>query len=128
MGLLTDKTAAVTGGSSGIGLATAQRFVDEGATVIITGRCRTELDAAATKLGSHAHGHAPLPQRPRISERPIFGDHFPDQATWPITMKLVSAPVIPMTITSKGSSVWNKPIFASALSIPICRSLAAGRF
>lgn len=55
MGLLTDKTAVVTGGSSGIGLATAQRFIDEGATVIITGRRRAELDAAAAKLGSHAH-------------------------------------------------------------------------
>ena len=44
MGLLTDKTAVVTGGSSGIGLATAQRFIDEGATVIITGRRRAELD------------------------------------------------------------------------------------
>lgn len=55
MGLLTDKTAVVTGGSSGIGLATAQRFVDEGATVIITGRRRAELDGAAAKLGSRAH-------------------------------------------------------------------------
>jgi NAD(P)-dependent dehydrogenase (short-subunit alcohol dehydrogenase family) len=57
-GLLADKTAVVTGGSSGIGLATAQRFVDEGATVIITGRRRAELDAAATRLGSHAHAVA----------------------------------------------------------------------
>ena len=55
MGLLTDKTAVVTGGSSGIGLATAQRFIDEGATVIITGRRRAELDAAVAQLGSHAH-------------------------------------------------------------------------
>ncbi len=47
MGLLADKTAVVTGASSGIGLATAQRFVDEGATVIITGRRRAELDAAS---------------------------------------------------------------------------------
>ena len=51
MGLLTDKTAVVTGGSSGIGLATAQRFIDEGATVIITGRRRAELDAATAQLG-----------------------------------------------------------------------------
>jgi NAD(P)-dependent dehydrogenase (short-subunit alcohol dehydrogenase family) len=55
MGLLNDKTAVVTGGSSGIGFATAQRFIDEGATVIVTGRGRTELDAAAAQLGSHAH-------------------------------------------------------------------------
>ena len=49
MGLLTDKTAVVTGGSSGIGLATAQRFIDEGATVIVTGRRRAELDAEQFK-------------------------------------------------------------------------------
>jgi NAD(P)-dependent dehydrogenase (short-subunit alcohol dehydrogenase family) len=55
MGLLTDKTAVVTGGSSGIGLAAAQRFIDEGATVIITGRRRAELDSAAAQFGSHAH-------------------------------------------------------------------------
>ena len=55
MGLITDKTAVVTGGSSGIGLATAQRFIDEGATVIITGRRRAELDSAASQLGSQAH-------------------------------------------------------------------------
>lgn len=46
------KTAVVTGGSTGIGLATAQRFVDEGAHVFITGRRQVELDAAATSLGS----------------------------------------------------------------------------
>jgi NAD(P)-dependent dehydrogenase (short-subunit alcohol dehydrogenase family) len=36
---LEGKIAVVTGGSSGIGLATAKRFVDEGAHVVITGRC-----------------------------------------------------------------------------------------
>jgi NAD(P)-dependent dehydrogenase (short-subunit alcohol dehydrogenase family) len=55
MGLLNNKTAVVSGGSSGIGLATAQRFIDEGATVIVTGRRRTELDAAAAQRGPHAH-------------------------------------------------------------------------
>ena len=55
MGLLTDKTAVVTGGSSGIGFMTAQRFIDEGATVIVTGRRRAELASAAAQLGSHAH-------------------------------------------------------------------------
>ncbi|HXA12200.1 MAG TPA: SDR family NAD(P)-dependent oxidoreductase, partial [Mycobacterium sp.] len=36
--LLGGKTAVITGGNSGIGLATARRFIDEGATVFITGR------------------------------------------------------------------------------------------
>jgi NAD(P)-dependent dehydrogenase (short-subunit alcohol dehydrogenase family) len=55
MGLLDHKTAVVTGGNSGIGLATAQRFIDEGADrVFITGRRQPELDAAVDKLGSRA--------------------------------------------------------------------------
>jgi NAD(P)-dependent dehydrogenase (short-subunit alcohol dehydrogenase family) len=52
--LLDGKTAVITGGSSGIGLATAQRFVDEGAKVFVTGRRQAELDAAAKQLGEAA--------------------------------------------------------------------------
>ncbi len=48
---LENKIALVTGGTSGIGLATAERFVTEGAHVYITGRRQAELDAAAEKLG-----------------------------------------------------------------------------
>ena len=51
---LSGKIALVTGGTSGIGLATAKRFVSEGAHVFITGRRQTELDAAANELGSNA--------------------------------------------------------------------------
>jgi NAD(P)-dependent dehydrogenase (short-subunit alcohol dehydrogenase family) len=43
---LEGKVAVITGGSSGIGLATAQRFIYEGAYVFITGRRQSELDAA----------------------------------------------------------------------------------
>src|SRR5271156_5740872 len=50
---LTGKIALVTGGSSGIGLATAKRFVAEGAYVFITGRRQSELDAAAKELGGN---------------------------------------------------------------------------
>lgn len=53
---LEDKIALVTGGSSGIGLATAKQFVQEGAYVYITGRRQAELDAAAASLGDQAKG------------------------------------------------------------------------
>ncbi len=53
---LAGKIALITGGNSGIGLATAKRFVDEGAFVFITGRRQAELDAAVQELGSSAVG------------------------------------------------------------------------
>ncbi|MDQ1026155.1 NAD(P)-dependent dehydrogenase (short-subunit alcohol dehydrogenase family) [Streptomyces umbrinus] len=54
MGLLEGKTALVTGGSTGIGLAGAVRLAAEGAHVFITGRRKTELDAAVEAIGSAA--------------------------------------------------------------------------
>ncbi len=51
MGKLEGKIALITGGNSGIGLATARRFVAEGARVAITGRDATTLAAAAKELG-----------------------------------------------------------------------------
>jgi NAD(P)-dependent dehydrogenase (short-subunit alcohol dehydrogenase family) len=54
MGKLIGKIAVVTGGSSGIGLAAATRFAEEGATVYITGRRQAELDAAAAQIGHGA--------------------------------------------------------------------------
>jgi NAD(P)-dependent dehydrogenase (short-subunit alcohol dehydrogenase family) len=56
MALLTDKTAVITGGTTGIKLATAKLFVDEGAYVFITGRRKPELDAAVAQLGGKATG------------------------------------------------------------------------
>jgi NAD(P)-dependent dehydrogenase (short-subunit alcohol dehydrogenase family) len=53
MGKLDGKIALVTGGNSGIGLATAKRFVSEGAYVFITGRTQTKLDAAVKEIGSN---------------------------------------------------------------------------
>lgn len=55
-GRLDDKVAVVTGGTSGIGLAIARRFVAEGALVYITGRRQAQLDAAAAELGPQAVG------------------------------------------------------------------------
>jgi NAD(P)-dependent dehydrogenase (short-subunit alcohol dehydrogenase family) len=53
---LSGKVALVTGGTSGIGLATAKRFVAEGAYVFITGRRQPELDAAVNEIGKSVTG------------------------------------------------------------------------
>jgi NAD(P)-dependent dehydrogenase (short-subunit alcohol dehydrogenase family) len=50
---LKNKVAVITGGSSGIGLATAKRFVEEGAYVYITGRRQSELDKAKAAIGTN---------------------------------------------------------------------------
>lgn len=75
---LEGKIALVTGGNSGIGLATAKRFVAEGATVYITGRRQDALDAAVAGLGGNAIGVqgdvSNLADLDRLFAR-IAGDH-----------------------------------------------------
>lgn len=56
MGKLDGKIALITGGNSGIGLATAKRFVQEGAYVFITGRTQSKLDEAVKQVGSDVSG------------------------------------------------------------------------
>jgi NAD(P)-dependent dehydrogenase (short-subunit alcohol dehydrogenase family) len=56
MGKLDAKVALITGGSSGIGLATAHEFVKEGAFVFVTGRREAELAAAVAEIGRNATG------------------------------------------------------------------------
>ncbi|MGV9451544.1 SDR family oxidoreductase [Streptomyces sp. NPDC003635] len=52
----TGKSLLITGGTSGMGLATAHRLVAEGAQVIVTGRTRARIDAAVQQIGSGASG------------------------------------------------------------------------
>ncbi|SIN25708.1 SDR family oxidoreductase [Micromonospora cremea] len=58
MGQLDGKTALVTGGTAGIGLAAARRFAAEGAYVFVTGRRKGPLDEAVTSIGANATGIA----------------------------------------------------------------------
>lgn len=74
---LEGKTALVTGGNSGIGLAIARRFTAEGARVVITGRRQAQLDAAVAEIGPAATAIAADLTRKADVERMIatLGDH-----------------------------------------------------
>lgn len=68
-----NKVALITGGTSGMGLATAMEFINEGATVIITGRNREKMNETLKQLGSKAFGF--------VSDAGVLSDIFdmPDQ-------------------------------------------------
>lgn len=54
MGKYDDKRVVITGGTSGVGLATAKMLLDEGSRVLVTGRTKATLDAARAELGENA--------------------------------------------------------------------------
>ena len=72
---LADKVAVITGASSGIGLATAKQFVNEGAYVFITGRRQNELDAAVKEIGQNVTGIQG--DVAKLAEA-ILGEHAPE--------------------------------------------------
>ncbi|UZH08187.1 SDR family oxidoreductase [Halomonas sp. BDJS001] len=69
MNRLNGKIALITGGASGIGLASAQRLIDEGAFVFMVGRRQEALDNAAEALGSNARGIQADVTKPEDLER-----------------------------------------------------------
>lgn len=71
---LEGRVALVTGGSSDIGLATAERFVAEGAFVYITGRRQAQLDAAVKKIRSDVKGVQADVSKPAASGSPLCPD------------------------------------------------------
>lgn len=73
MGKLQGKVAVITGGTTGIGLATAKLFVREGAYVFITGRRQKELDEGVKEIGvnvSGIQGDVTEPPTSTVSTRP----------------------------------------------------------
>ena len=79
---IRQKTAVITGGSAGIGLAAAKRFAEEGAYVFITGRRQAELDAAVKEIGPKAvggEGGRVKHRRSRASVRHREGRQGPDR-------------------------------------------------
>ena len=57
MSTFQDKIAVITGGTTGIGFATAKRFIEQGAKVVVTGRTQETLDSAVAELGPNAVGY-----------------------------------------------------------------------
>ena len=79
MGKLEGKVAVITGGNSGIGLATAKEFKEQGARVVITGRDQQTLDEAKQEIGGDVY--ASTLSAPAPSPRPFsIGSGLPPEA------------------------------------------------
>jgi NAD(P)-dependent dehydrogenase (short-subunit alcohol dehydrogenase family) len=89
MGKLDGKFALITGGTTGVGLATASRFVEEGAYVLIIGRRDAELAEAVGKIGRNVTGVqgdvSNLADLDRLFAR-IRAEKGRGNQVWPLTM------------------------------------------
>jgi NAD(P)-dependent dehydrogenase (short-subunit alcohol dehydrogenase family) len=92
MGKLNGKIALVTGSNSGIGLATAKRFVQEGARVFITGRREKELAEASREIGKNVTALAEINRATHEAELQTMARLFADvQTTDEVVAMLASA-------------------------------------
>jgi len=92
MGKLNGKIALVTGGNSGIGLATAKRFVQEGARVFSTGRREKELAEASREIGKNVTARAEINRATHEAELQTMARLFADvQTTDEVVAMLASA-------------------------------------
>jgi len=92
MGKLNGKIALVTGGNSGIGLATAKRFVQEGARVFITGRREKELEEASREIGKNVTALAEINRATHEAALQTMARLFADvQTTDEVVAMLASA-------------------------------------
>src|SRR5450432_1352109 len=73
MGKLENKVAVITGGSSGMALASAKRFVEEGAYVFITGRKQEALDEAVKLIGRNYRAAFRCDLRPEYARHALYG-------------------------------------------------------
>jgi NAD(P)-dependent dehydrogenase (short-subunit alcohol dehydrogenase family) len=93
MDRLDGKTAVITGGSSGIGLATAKEFVREGAYVFITARNQQELDLAVAEIGKNVTAVqgdvANLADLDRLYERVVI-----EKAVWTLCLRTPGSPIV----------------------------------
>lgn len=78
---LSGKVALVTGGNSGIGLATAKKFVQEGARVFITGRREKELAEASREIGKNVTALAEINRATHEAELQTMARLFADVQT-----------------------------------------------
>jgi NAD(P)-dependent dehydrogenase (short-subunit alcohol dehydrogenase family) len=103
---LNNKIAIITGGNSGIGLATAQAFIQEGAKVVIVGRNQQALDEALQTLGEQAI--AVQADVANLVKQPCALWHVPFPQNWSIAA-FASIPSVRDRLKPQFSARWSYP-------------------